>query len=92
VFGRWLHRLADPHARARVLVRINRLAAGNFGDCKFLREGVVELRIDYGPGYRVYFSRVGPEIVLLLCGGDKRRQAADIARAVRYLKQYRGNR
>ncbi|WP_281172417.1 type II toxin-antitoxin system RelE/ParE family toxin [Desulfonatronum lacustre] len=68
---------------------INRLKAGNFGDCKTLRGGVSELRIDYGPGYRVYFSRVGKLIVLLLCGGDKRTQEADIQRAIDYLADFK---
>jgi putative addiction module killer protein len=91
VVGDWLRSLPDASARARILVRLNRLAAGNFGDCKSVGSGVSELRIDYGPGYRVYFSRVGRSIVLLLCGGDKRRQSADIARAVSYLRQFRGD-
>jgi probable addiction module antidote protein len=65
------------------------LALGNFGDCKALREGVSELRIDWGPGYRLYFGRLGRECVLLLCGGDKRKQSADIERAIDYLKDYK---
>lgn len=64
-------------------------SAGNFGDCKSLREGVWELRIDWMPGYRVYFAKEGRSIVLLLCGGDKRKQSADIERAVGYWKDYR---
>ena len=72
VFGEWLTGLHDERARAKIAVRINRLAAGNFGDCKPLTEGVSELRIDYGPGYRVYYAMAARACVLLLCGGDKR--------------------
>ncbi len=86
VFGKWLFRLADSRAQARILVRINRLAAGNLGDCKYLGTGLSELRIDYGLGYRVYYALLGRQCVLLLCGGDKRRQSQDIDRAVEYLK------
>jgi len=75
--------LLDIHARARVLVRIDRLAAGNPGDVKPVGEGVSELRIDYGPGYRVYFKKIGRTIIILLAGGDKRTQAADIKTALR---------
>lgn len=89
VFGDWLARLADVQARARVAARIDRLAVGNFGDSKRLRGGVSELRIDWGPGYRVYYAIVGQTCVLLLCGGDKRKQASDIERAVNYLSDYR---
>jgi putative addiction module killer protein len=89
VFGEWLQQLADERARAKIAVRLLRVAAGNFGDCKALQEGVWELRIDWGPGYRVYFAKEGRSIVLLLCGGDKRRQSADIERAVGYWKDYK---
>jgi putative addiction module killer protein len=65
------------------------LAVGNFGDCKPLRQGLSELRIDSGPGYRVYYAMIGRESVLLLCGGDKRKQSADIDRALEYLKDYK---
>ena len=88
VVGDWLAGLNAP-AAARVAIRIDRLALGNFGDCRALREGVSELRIDWGPGYRLYFGRLGQECVLLLCGGDKRKQSADIDRAIEYLKDYR---
>jgi len=70
-------------ARARILVRIERLAAGNPGDVKPVGEGVSELRIDYGPGYRVYFRKVGREVIVLLAGGDKTSQAVDIKTALR---------
>jgi putative addiction module killer protein len=69
--------------------RINRLAAGNFGDCKSLRQGLYELRIDWGPGYRVYYAMLERVCVLLLCGGDKRKQSADIERALHHLKDYK---
>jgi putative addiction module killer protein len=82
VFGDWLAGLRDNRAAAKIAVRINRMAAGNFGDCKSLREGVSELRIDWGPGYRVYYAMVGKVCVVLLGGGDKRRQSADIDRAI----------
>ena len=87
-FESWLAGLGDAKAQARIAARLDRLAAGNFGDCKPIGHGVSELRIDYGPGYRVYHSRIGREFVLLLCGGTKRRQFADIARAIEYLKDF----
>jgi putative addiction module killer protein len=89
IFGDWLSRLADTRAQAKVATRINRLAAGNFGDCKSLREGVRELRVDWGPGYRVYYAMIGKACVLLLCGGDKRKQSSDINRALQYLKDHK---
>jgi putative addiction module killer protein len=85
----WLDRLHDPKAAARITIRIDRLAGGNFGDCKPLRNGVWELRIDYGPGYRVYYAMAGRECVILLCGGDKRKQGADIDRALEYWNDYK---
>jgi putative addiction module killer protein len=88
VFGEWLTGLRDKRAAAKIAVRIDRLAAGNFGDSKALQEGISELRIDWGPGYRVYFAMIGQIRVLLLCGGDKRRQTADIKRAIEYWKDY----
>jgi putative addiction module killer protein len=89
VVTEWLSRLPDSMARARILARLDRLAAGNFGDCKPLHGGVSELRIHHGSGYRVYYARVGKAMVLLLCGGDKRRQQADIERAIDYLDDWR---
>jgi putative addiction module killer protein len=83
IFVRWLDGLRDIRARARVQARIERLAGGNPGDVQPVGEGVSEMRIDYGPGYRVYFKRVGREIVILLAGGDKRTQSADIKSALR---------
>lgn len=82
-FSRWLDGLADVRARARVQVRIERLAGGNAGDVKPVGEGVSELRIDYGPGYRVYFTKHRDELIVLLAGGSKRSQSADIRTALR---------
>jgi len=89
VFDDWLTQLADARVQAKIATRINRLAAGNFGDCKSLRQGLFELRIDSGPGYRVYYAMIGRECVLLLCGGDKRKQSSDIERASEFLKDYK---
>jgi len=88
IFGDWLSRLADNQAKARILARIDRLAVGNFGDTKPLRGGVSELRIDWGPGYRIYYALLGRACVLLLCAGDKRKQSSDIQRAIEYLRDY----
>jgi len=77
----WLDRLKDRTAKARITLRINRMAAGAFGDCKPVGNGVWELRIDHGPGYRVYYAKAGRQLVLLLSGGDKRQQQADIEQA-----------
>ena len=85
----WLESLKDLRAKAQIQARMVRVAAGNFGDCKPLRDGVQELRIDYGPGYRVYLSRQGPILVLLLCGGDKADQSRDIERAIDYLNDWK---
>lgn len=83
VYALWLDELRDLQARARIQVRVERLAVGNAGDVKSVGEGVSELRIDYGPGYRVYFTMRGRELVILLAGGDKKTQAADIKTALR---------
>lgn len=83
VFAQWLDGLRDVRARARVQARIERLAAGNAGDVKPVGEGVSELRIDCGPGYRVYFTKRGREWLILLAGGDKSTQAGDIKSALR---------
>ena len=88
VFGEWLTGLKDNRTRAKIVARIDRLAAGNFGDCKSLGKGLFELRIDWGPGYRVYYALDGKACVLLLCGGDKRKQSSDIKRAGEYLEDY----
>ncbi len=83
VYATWIDGLRDIQGRAHILVRIERLAAGNPGDVKSVGNGVSELRIDFGPGYRVYFTQRGREIVILLAGGNKSTQAADIKKAVR---------
>jgi putative addiction module killer protein len=88
-FTQWLQNLRDQQARARIRIRLDRLSLGNFGDCEPVGGGVVELRIDWGPGYRVYCARVGQTIVLLLCGGDKRAQKKDIERAKAYFEDYK---
>jgi putative addiction module killer protein len=80
-FAAWLHRLRDANAVARIIARIRRIEMGNPGDTKSVGEGVLEMRIDYGPGYRVYYVHRGAQIVILLCGGDKRTQQQDIKRA-----------
>ena len=85
----WLLSLSDKQTRARIEARFFRLATGNFGDCKPIRESVWELRIDWGPGYRVYYAQVGNAIVVLLCGGDKRKQDTDIHRAIQYLADFK---
>ncbi len=83
VYVKWLDSLRDARARARVLVRVERLAGGNPGDVRPVGEGISELRIDYGPGYRVYFKKQDCMIVILLAGGDKRTQGRDIETALR---------
>lgn len=85
-FVRWLDDLADIQARARVQARIARLAAGNPGDVEPVGEGVSELRINYGPGYRVYFKKRERELIILLAGGDKSTQAKDIKAALRHAR------
>ncbi|MEI8327203.1 MAG: type II toxin-antitoxin system RelE/ParE family toxin [Betaproteobacteria bacterium] len=85
----WLDALKDIRTRAQIRARLARLAAGNFGDCKPVREGVQELRIDYGPGYRLYLSRQGPVLVLLLCGSDKTDQDRAIKQAIGYLNDWK---
>lgn len=83
LFAKWLDNLHDINAKARVLVRIERLAMGNAGDVKPVGEGISEMRIDYGPGYRVYFMKHGSELIILLAGGDKSSQTGDIKVAMR---------
>ncbi len=87
-FGHWLDRLGDRRARAKILVRIDRLAAGNAGDCKSIGRGLYELRVDWGPGYRVYFAWLGRACVLILGAGDKRKQIADIRVAAERWNDY----
>jgi putative addiction module killer protein len=89
VFSEWFADLKDAKTRARIRDRIDRLSQGNFGDCKSLGGGLYELRIDWGPGYRLYYAMIGQACVLLLCGGDKRKQTSDIERARSYLQDYK---
>lgn len=84
----WLKGLRDNQIKVAVIRRISRIESGNFGDHRFCRDGVWELRIDAGPGYRVYYALYGKRVVLLLCGGDKKTQASDIDRAVNYRKDW----
>ncbi len=86
IFAKWIDGLLDLKARARILVRIERLAEGNPGDVRPVGEGVSEMRIDYGPGYRVYYKKQGRKLVILLAGGDKRSQARDIKNALNLAK------
>lgn len=88
-FEQWLNNLPDRVARANIRARLTRLEASNFGDCKPLREGVQELRINHGAGYRVYLSRQGNVLVLLLSGSDKSDQAREITRAIAYLTDWK---
>ena len=88
LYQEWLNTLRDNRARIAILRRIDRAISGNFGDHKVCRDGVSEMRIDYGPGYRVYYFRQKQTLVILLCGGDKRTQEMDIGRAVTYKIDY----
>jgi putative addiction module killer protein len=88
-YAKWFASLRDLKARARIDVRIRRLSLGNPGDVKPVGEGVSELRVDYGPGYRVYFAQRGKIVALLLCGGDKRTQDRDIERAKALAREWK---
>ena len=88
-FDGWIRSLRDRRAVGRIQVRLDRLAGGNPGDVKPVGEGISEMRIDYGPGYRVYFMQRGPVVIVLLCGGDKRSQHRDIARAKAIATQWK---
>jgi putative addiction module killer protein len=90
-FESWFKSLKDKSSKARILQRVDRLRLGNFGDCKSVGSGVYELRIHFGPGFRVYFGLEGESIVLLLCGGDKSTQKKDIEAAHKYWKEYKEN-
>lgn len=87
VFAKWLDGLRDTRARAKILVRLRRLSLGNFGDWRPVGDGVAELRIDYGPGYRIYFTSRGNTVVILLAGGTKKSQSRDIKRAISLAKE-----
>ena len=91
-YANWLASLADRQARARVLVRIGRMASGNFGDVKPVGGGVWEARVDWGPGYRVYYAQAGKRLILLLIGGDKRKQQSDIDQAHEYWEDWQQRR
>lgn len=88
-FGVWLAELRDGRARNLIRKRVNRVRLGNLGDHRALVDGVKELRIHFGPGYRVYLGEDGSTIVVLLCGGDKRSQESDIEKATSYWREYR---
>jgi putative addiction module killer protein len=83
VYAEWIDKLRDVMGRARILARVERLAQGNAGDAKHVGEGVFELRVDTGPGYRVYYTQQGSQVVILLVGGDKSTQSKDINKAIR---------
>lgn len=87
IFFTWVRKLRDPEARARIASRIDRLSLGNFGDTRSVGDEVSELRLHYGPGYRLYFTRRGSVVVILLCGGDKSSQDRDIAKAKAMAKE-----
>jgi putative addiction module killer protein len=87
LFQRWMERLKDASAKTRILARLRRASMGNLGDWKSLSGGVSEMRIDHGPGYRVYFMRRGNRLIIILAGGTKRTQAADIIRAIEIAKE-----
>lgn len=89
-FEDWVRSILEIHTRSRIFTRLDRLKMGNFGDCKSVGDGVFELRIHCGPGYRIYFSRIGSRIILLLCAGDKGTQEKDIQKAKEYLEDYHG--
>jgi putative addiction module killer protein len=89
IFLNWLRSLRDVRAVARIQIRIDRLALGNPGDVNSVGEGVSELRVDYGPGYRVYYAQRGKDLVFLLCGGDKRSQSSDIIMAKKLAKEFK---
>ncbi|MBI4685229.1 MAG: type II toxin-antitoxin system RelE/ParE family toxin [Nitrospirae bacterium] len=88
-FKKWLENVKDIHARAKIRVALDRVRMGNFGHARSVGEGVHELKIDYGPGYRVYYALAGDEIILLLLGGDKASQSKDIVRAKEYWKKFK---
>ncbi|MCB2264282.1 MAG: type II toxin-antitoxin system RelE/ParE family toxin [Candidatus Thiosymbion ectosymbiont of Robbea hypermnestra] len=89
-FDRWLKKLRDPRAKARIEMRIRRLSLGNPGDVNPIGQGLSEMRIDHGPGYRVYYMRYGSVLVVLLCGGDKHTQQRDIAKAKKLAAEWKG--
>lgn len=91
-FEIWLKGIKEIHTKAKIRMRLDRLTMGNFGDCKTISDGVSELKIHYGPGIRIYYSKIGNKVVLLLCGGDKGSQGRNISKAKEYLKDYQTRR
>jgi len=89
-FGRWLKKLRDPQAKARIEMRIRRLSLGNPGDVQPIGEGLSEMRIDYGPGYRVYYMQQGSVLIVILCGGSKNAQQSDIVKAKKLAAEWKG--
>lgn len=87
-FNQWLHDLSDRKTKSIIHLRLERLKLGSFGDCKTVCKSIYELKIDWGPGYRIYFSKIGLKIVLLLCAGNKKTQQKDILKAQIYLDDY----
>ena len=88
-YSDWFDSLPDIRAKAKIRARLDRVEAGNLGDCKSVGNGVFELRIDYSSGYRIYFGQQGSTVIILLCGGDKSTQDKDIAKAKEYWEDYR---
>ncbi len=87
-FDAWFANIQETHTRAKILTRFDRLKLGNFGDCKALGDGIAELRIHYGPGIRIYYSKIGNKVILLICGGNKGSQAKDISSNSRWDRRY----
>jgi putative addiction module killer protein len=90
-FDKWLNDLKDRKAQVAVDLRLERIKMGNFGQCKSLGNMIFELKIDVGPGYRVYFGKIGTKIILLLCAGDKRSQQSDIEKAKKYFQEFKNS-
>lgn len=90
-FKKWFDDLKDRKAQVAIDLRLERMGMGNFGQCKVIGEGLHELKIDIGPGYRVYFGKIGLRIVLLLCAGDKKSQQKDIEKAKKYFQDYKNS-
>ena len=90
LFADWLRQVRDPIAKVQIVKRVNRMEQGNFGDNSFVGDGVWEMRIDVGAGYRIYYARAASQVMLLLCGGDKRTQDADIKDAKKHWKDWQG--
>ena len=91
VYKKWFQALRDYKARARIIIRLKRLAEGNLGDVKPVGDGIMEMRIFYGPGYRIYYKQMGRELIVLLCGGDKSTQEKDIMKAKEIAAIYKVN-